>query len=65
MTNPVYKTPEDALKATDGFYFSQEGFQYPEEKVTSWIRDYVKLPDSGRVLDLCCGDGCGPKVYRT
>ncbi len=61
MTNPVYKTPEDALKATDEFYFSQEGFQYPEEKVTSWIRDYVKLPNSGRVLDLCCGDGVWSK----
>jgi SAM-dependent methyltransferase len=61
MTSPVYKTPEDALKATDEFYFSQEGFQYPEEKVTSWIRDYVKLPNSGRVLDLCCGDGVWSK----
>ncbi len=61
MNNPVYKTPEDALKATDKFYFSQEGFQYPEEKVTSWIRDYVKLPNSGRVLDLCCGDGVWSK----
>ncbi len=61
MKNTVYKTPEDALKATDEFYFSQEGFQYPEEKVTSWIRDYVKLPDSGRVLDLCCGDGVWSK----
>ncbi len=26
MNTPVYKTPEDALKATDEFYFSQEGF---------------------------------------
>ena len=61
MSEPVYEAPADALKATDEFYENQEGFQYSEEKVTEWIRKHVKLPKSGRVLDLCCGDGIWSK----
>jgi SAM-dependent methyltransferase len=60
-TASVYKTSDDALKATDEFYKSHEGFQYSEHKVTEWIRKHVKLPKKGRVLDLCCGDGIWSK----
>ena len=61
MSQPVYSTPVDAQKATDEFYSNKEGFQYSEEMVTNWIRNYVQLPHSGRVLDLCCGDGIWSK----
>lgn len=61
MIEPVYGAPEEALTATDEFYENQEGFQYSEEKVTEWLRKNVKLPKSGRVLDLCCGDGIWSK----
>lgn len=53
----VYKTPEDALSETDDFYLSREGFQYSEEMVTTWVHQHVQLPEKGKVLDLCCGDG--------
>ncbi len=64
MSEDVYKGPERALQATDDFYGNQEGFQYTEEKVTGWIQKHVKLPKSGRVLDLCCGDGIWSKGIR-
>ncbi len=60
----IYEAPAAALRATDEFYESQEGFQYSEEKVTEWIRTHVKLPGSGRVLDLCCGDGIWSKGFQ-
>lgn len=64
MSYSVYSDHEEALGATDEFYFSQEGFQYPEEKVTQWIGDNVSLPKEGRVLDLCCGDGIWSKGIK-
>jgi SAM-dependent methyltransferase len=53
----IYDTPEDALRATDGFYRSQSGFGYDLKKVTDWLKANVQIPKTGRVLDLCCGDG--------
>ena len=64
MTQLIYTTPVDAQKATDEFYSNQEGFQYSEEMVTNWIRTYIKLPQSGPVLDLCCGDGIWSKGFQ-
>lgn len=49
-------TPEDALEATSRFY-QDRGFAYSLDYVTGWLREHVALPSSGRVLDLCCGDG--------
>jgi len=60
----VYDTPAGALAATDQFYWMQEGFEYPEEVVTEWIRKNVKVPKVGRALDLCCGDGIWSKGIR-
>ena len=57
MTEPIYKSTESALKATDEFYAHQKGFQYTEERVTKWIKEHIKVPIRGNVLDLCCGDG--------
>ena len=61
MSKMIYSTPDEVLKATDEFYLNREGFQYTEEYVTSWIKKYLTLPVSGRVLDLCCGDGIWSK----
>lgn len=61
MSEPIYDNPEDALQATNTFYANQEGFQYTQERVTKWIRENVKLPKAGKVLDLCCGDGIWSK----
>jgi len=61
MTRPVYSTPTEALTATDEFYANQEGFQYSVEMVTNWIKTHVLLPKTGKVLDLCCGDGIWSK----
>ena len=63
-TASVYETPDDALKATSEFYENQKGFQYTEQKVTDWIRKHVQLPRTGRVLDLCCGDGIWSKGIK-
>jgi SAM-dependent methyltransferase len=60
-TFDVYQSPQSALAATDDFYWSREGFEYPEEKVTQWVRQHVTLPKTGCVLDLCCGDGIWSK----
>jgi SAM-dependent methyltransferase len=56
MTSQIYGTPQDALAATDEFY-SEEGFSYSLDQVCRWLKREVRLPASGRVLDLCCGDG--------
>lgn len=56
MGQPLYDSPEEALNATNAFY-EQKGFAYSEEHVTSWVSRHMKLPESGRFLDLCCGDG--------
>ena len=61
MEQRAYQTPVEALQATDEFYARQEGFQYPPEKVNEWVRAHVELPPTGRVLDLCCGDGIWSK----
>ena len=60
----MYESPADALEATDRFYLQQEGFQYPEATVTEWLRRHVEVPASGRVLDLCCGDGIWSKGFQ-
>lgn len=52
------------MAATDEFYWAQEGFEYPETKVTEWLRAHLVLPRQGRVLDLCCGDGIWSKGMR-
>jgi SAM-dependent methyltransferase len=61
MVEPIYDTPEAALAATDEFYHNQAGFQYSEEYVTNWLQRHIPLPQQGRVLDLCCGDGIWSK----
>lgn len=61
MRFPCYNSPAHAMAATDEFYWAQEGFEYPEAKVTEWLRAYLVLPSQGRVLDLCCGDGIWSK----
>lgn len=61
---PVFEKPDQALAATDVFYETQEGFQYSEDMVTSWLSQFVKIPKIGRVLDLCCGDGIWSKGFE-
>jgi SAM-dependent methyltransferase len=63
MAHQTYVTPEDALKATDEFY-GKEGFQYTEELVKSWLSRFIRIPKSGRLLDLCCGDGIWSKGFK-
>lgn len=63
-TYPTYYDPDEALAATDEFYESQEGFQYTEELVEKWLTNFVRIPKSGRVLDLCCGDGIWAKGFK-
>lgn len=63
MAHQVYVTPVEALIATDDFY-GKDGFQYTEEFVSNWISKYIRIPKSGRVLDLCCGDGIWSKGFR-
>jgi SAM-dependent methyltransferase len=64
MSHEVYESPDEALAATDEFYRSASGFQYSEEGVTEWLRSHVEVPGSGKVLDLCCGDGIWAKGLR-
>ena len=55
---PLYESAREALAATDEFYDSESGFEYTIEQVLEWLKLYLpRLPKSGRVLDLCCGDG--------
>jgi SAM-dependent methyltransferase len=61
MAEPTYDSPEQALERTDAFYADEGGFRYSLEKVTEWLRRHVRLPQAGRVLDLCCGDGIWSK----
>lgn len=56
MSQETYANALDALRATDAFY-SAQGFGYDRDAVTGWLTDHVELPATGRVLDLCCGDG--------
>ncbi len=51
-----YKNSKIALKETDDFYLNS-GFQYSLNYVTKWLKDNIKVPKSGAILDLCCGDG--------
>jgi hypothetical protein len=60
-----YHTPEDALAATDVFCHAAAGFSYDLEAVKSWLSKHVQIPKSGRVLDLCCGDGIWSKGFIT
>ncbi len=57
MSNPLYASAGDALRATDAFY-DDRGFEYTPAQVRQWLSIYLpRLPDRGRVLDVCCGDG--------
>ena len=60
----LYEDTLTALRATDEFYASQSGFQYTEEYVVRWLSEHVKLPNVGRVLDLCCGDGIWSRGFQ-
>ena len=60
----IYKSKEDAKSATNDFYGNEQGFQYDEQKATQWISDNVKLPKTGKVLDICCGDGIWSKAIN-
>lgn len=57
MSQEIFESADEALAATDEFYRSQSGFGYDMAKVTGWLTKNVPVPKSGRVLDLCCGDG--------
>jgi SAM-dependent methyltransferase len=63
-SNPAYENPAQALEATDRFYEHADGFQYPLEYVVNWLTQNVALPQTGRVLDLCCGDGIWSKGMK-
>ena len=60
-SSQTYDTPDQALHATDQFYQQRQGFEYTEQYVVDWLREFVTLPKRGRVLDLCCGDGIWSK----
>lgn len=66
MTHPVYESPTEALAATDRFYADAAGFEYTAEQVLDWLRLYIpRMPNAGRVLDLCCGDGVWSAGIKT
>lgn len=46
----------DPVAETDEFYRGS-GFSYREDYVSAWLEQHLPLPERGRVLDLCCGDG--------
>ncbi|MBO6514336.1 MAG: class I SAM-dependent methyltransferase [Phycisphaerales bacterium] len=54
--HPVYETADEALQRTDEFYQSG-GFTYTPDQVHTWLELIFPKPPTGRVLDLCCGDG--------
>jgi SAM-dependent methyltransferase len=57
MSETVYNSAIEALEATNCFY-EQDGFSYAREQVRALLELYVaRLPETGDVLDLCCGDG--------
>ncbi len=57
MSNEVYESAEQARRATDEFYCDR-GFDYTPEQVRQWLSIYLRRPlKTGKVLDLCCGDG--------
>ncbi len=57
MTNEIYQSAQEAREATDTFY-ADHGFEYTPDQVRQWLEIYLPcLPKTGRVLDLCCGDG--------
>jgi SAM-dependent methyltransferase len=60
----IYDSPQGALAATDRFYRAAAGFSYDLEAVKSWLSTHVRLPNAGRVLDLCCGDGIWSKGFQ-
>jgi SAM-dependent methyltransferase len=64
MAEPIYESAQQALQATDEFYENQEGFQYTEELAKNWIKNNIKLPKKGKVLDLCCGDGIWSRGFQ-
>jgi SAM-dependent methyltransferase len=64
MKYKTYGSTQEALSATDEFYENKEGFEYNEDLVNKWLSQYVRIPKSGRVLDLCCGDGIWSKGFK-
>ncbi len=65
MPNEIYQTAQEARQATDAFY-ADRGFEYTPEQVQQWLEIYLpKLPKTGRVLDLCCGDGIWAAGIKT
>lgn len=54
----------NAVALTDDFYRNSGGFSYSEEKATRWVSHNVDVPRTGRVLDLCCGNGIWSVAMR-
>ena len=65
MTNEIYQTAQEARQATDAFY-ADRGFEYTPDQVQQWLEIYLpNMPKTGRVLDLCCGDGIWAAGIKT
>lgn len=61
----MYESPADALEATNDFY-EDGGFSYTDDQVRQWLEVYLRrFPRTGRVLDLCCGDGIWARGMKT
>ena len=64
MKQKPYSSTEEALAATSDFYRKEDGFGYTEDFVDKWLTKYVKIPNFGNVLDLCCGDGVWSRGFK-
>lgn len=60
----LHNIPESALIATDQFYRSSEGFGYDLTKLIKWLTSYTRIPETGKILDLCCGDGIWSQAFK-
>lgn len=66
MLNKIFKSKEDAKKATDDFYNKESGFSYTTETVDKWLDIYLEKPikKGAHILDICCGDGVWSSGFK-